>query len=267
MKGLFFLLIGFGLSISCSDTNPASEFDPNRFMPKKIIDLSPVISEDITQKKWGTAALKMLGFRGETEFVHLGSDSPVYFRNSYLEIFNHGGAHLDAPNHIKKGAMPVEDWDLMRLIGPVKILDATEYPNNLPISVDAVKVMDLCEEDIFILYVNYIPPSNDTKLPAYPFLSSEASEYLASLPVKAVATDALSIESFSGFSDGVEAGLTDHKALIPNHHAFLSNGIPVFEALENLSPLLEEDNVIFLGFPLKFENGNGSPIRAVAFVY
>lgn len=267
MKILFLSILVLGFLLGCSDAKSIKEFDPNQVLPKEIIDLSPIIGEDLVQRKWGSAALKMMGFRGVTKFVHLGIDTPTYIRNSYLEIFNHGGAHLDAPNHTEEGAKSIEDWNLMKLIGPVKILDATAYPNNTQIPIEAVKEMDLKKEDIFMLHVNYIPPESDIELPAYPFLSAEACEYLASIPVKAVATDALSIESFNGFSEGVAEGLTGYKNLAPNHHAFLTREIPLFESLEDISPLLEEENVIFVGFPLKFQNGNGSPIRAVAFVY
>lgn len=257
------VLIIFGCTVDRSH----SDFNPDTILPQKIIDLSPVIGEDLPEQKWGKAALKMMGFRGKTNFVHVGIDSPAYVRNSYIELFNHGGAHLDAPNHMEKDGMSVEEWDLDKLIGPVKILDATSYKDNSPIPVEPLKELNLSSQDVFMLHVNYTPPQNDEELPSYPYLSSEACEYLASIPVKAVATDALSIESFHGFAKGAEAGLSGYKDLIPNHHAILTNGIALFETLENISPLLDKENVIFIGFPLKIKNGNASPVRAVAFVY
>jgi kynurenine formamidase len=267
MKNLILLFFALTILAGCSDKQPNNEFDPDLVMPKQIIDLSPVIGEDLALQKWGSVALNMMGFRGESKFIHVGIDTPAYVRNSYIEVFNHGGAHLDAPNHMEKGAMSVEDWDLKKLMGPVKIFDATGHSDNTEVSIEELKEMNLSKKDIFMFHVNYVPPQNDTDLPSYPYLSSEACEYLASIPVKAIATDALSIESFNGFSEGIEAGLTGYKNLIPNHHAILTNGIPLFETLENLSPILNKENVIFVGFPLKFKNGNGSPVRAVAFVY
>lgn len=263
---LLVVLITFA-TLGCTGAQNNSDFNPDTILPEEIIDLSPVIGEDLAEQKWGKAALTMMGFRGSTTFEHVGIDSPAYVRNSYIELFNHGGAHLDAPNHMAKDAMSVEDWDLNQLIGPVKILDATSYKDNQPIPVEPLKELNLRSRDIFMLHVNYTPPQNDTELPSYPYLSSEACEYLASIPVKAVATDALSIESFNGFAEGVEAGLSGYENLIPNHHAILTNGIPLFETLENLSPLLDKEKVIFIGFPLKIKNGNASPVRAVAFVY
>jgi kynurenine formamidase len=267
MKYSILICISLFIISSCSIKDPKDKFDPELVLPKEIIDLSPVIGEDIAEVKWGKAALNMMGFKGKTTFLHKGIDSPAYVRNSYLEIFNHGGAHLDAPNHMEKDAKSIEDWDLKNLMGPIKIFDASNYKNNSEIPVEEIEKMELNSKDIFMLHVNYIPPQGDDDLPAYPYLSSKACEYLASIPVKAIATDALSIESFNGFSEGIEAGLSGYKDLIPNHYAILTKGIPLFESLEDLSPLLNKKNIIFVGFPLKFKNGNGSPVRAVAFVY
>ncbi|NGP77375.1 hypothetical protein G3570_12070 [Balneolaceae bacterium YR4-1] len=255
------------ITVGCGVDQHDSDFNPETILPKEIIDLSPVITENLTEQIWGKAALQMLGFRGTTNFVHVGIDTPTYVRNSYIELFNHGGAHLDAPNHMDKDGMSIEGWDLKKLIGPVKILDATSYKENQPIPVEPLIELNLSSRDIFILHVAYTPPGDDKDLPSYPFLSSEAVEYLASIPVKAVATDAFSIESFTGFAERVEVGFTGYESLIPNHHAILTNGIPLFEALENVSELLDKEDVIFLGFPLKIKNGNASPVRAVAFVY
>ena len=267
MKESIVLILLLGILMACSNSQPTKKFDANQVLPKQIIDLSPVIGEDLAEKKWGSAALELMGFRGRTKFLHVGIDTPIYVRNSYLEIFNHGGAHLDAPNHLDKDAQSIEDWDLMKLIGPIKIFDASSYPNNTSVPLEAIKDLKLSEDDIFLFHVNYIVPTNDNELPAYPFLSREACEYLSSIPVKAIGTDAISIESFDGFSKSADAGMTGYKNLAPNHYAILTKGIPLFEALEDLSPLLEKKHVIFVGFPLKFENGNGSPIRAAAFVY
>lgn len=260
-----FILLSFCI-IACAQKQE-TVFKPDDVLPKEIIDLSPVITKDLHSKLWGKAALDLMGFKSETEFIHGGMDSPAYVRNSYLEIFNHGGAHLDAPSHTDSLGKSIEEYDLNRLIGQVKIFDASDYANNTSIPVEPIRALNLTPKDIFIFHVNYIPPKEDNEFPAYPFLSVEACEYLASIPVKAVATDALSIESFNGFNEGIIAGLKGNKDLIPNHYAIFSQEIPLFETLENVEVLLDKENIIFIGLPLKFENGNGSPVRAAAFIY
>jgi kynurenine formamidase len=41
----------------------------------------------------------------------------------------------------------------------------------------------------------------------------------------------------------------------------------VVEGLANLDALLGERKLVFVGFPLKVPDGDGSPIRAAALVY
>ncbi|WP_242083860.1 cyclase family protein [Aestuariivivens sediminis] len=262
-----YILIFLGLLLIACSKKEKKEFNPDNVLPKEIIDLSSVISSDLPTKLWGKAAIELMGFKGETEFRDVGMDSPAFVRNSYIEVFNHGGAHLDAPNHTDSLGKSIEDYELSKLLGPVKIFDASKYENNVPIPLDSLKDFELTKEDIFILYTNYKPPQNDIDLPSYPYLSVEACNYLTSIPVKAIATDAWSIESLSQFDKGINAGLTGNENLIPNHYNIFKNEIPLYEALENVGALLDKENIIFIGFPLKFKNGNGSPVRAVAFVY
>jgi kynurenine formamidase len=66
-----------------------------------------------------------------------------------------------------------------------------------------------------------------------------------------VGTDALSIDS----SDNAEYDA---------HHALLENEILILENLTNLALLPPVTCV--LAFPLKFKDGSGSPVRAVALV-
>ncbi len=47
----------------------------------------------------------------------------------------------------------------------------------------------------------------------------------------------------------------------------MSRGIPAIEALVNLEPLIGEELVVFVGFPLKLKGGTGGLMRAAALVY
>src|SRR5437867_3207159 len=75
---------------------------PGSPLPKRIIDLSPTITEDLPVRIWGQKLLKDFGFRESTKFEHVELQQPLYVQNSYLELFNHGGAHVDAPRHLAK---------------------------------------------------------------------------------------------------------------------------------------------------------------------
>ena len=55
--------------------------------------------------------------------------------------------------------------------------------------------------------------------------------------------------------------------VIPEHLAFLSREIPNIEGLVGLERLIGEDNIVFVGFPLKLEGASGGIMRPAALLY
>lgn len=78
-------------------------------IPSKIVDLSETIREDTPLRFWGSKMLKDFGFSETTKFRHVETEEPLYVADSYIELFNHGGPHVDAPNHLDREA-PGIDW-------------------------------------------------------------------------------------------------------------------------------------------------------------
>ena len=99
------------------------------------------------------------------------------------------------------------------------------------------------------------------------FSESEAAEYLATLPVRAFATDMCCLMSYEDLDQRLKAGLRGSENVFPEHYAFMSRGIPAIEALVNVEDIIGEEHVIFVGFPLKLEGGTGALMRAAALVY
>ena len=255
----------FLISFIFSCNNPQD--NPKQLLPKEIIDLSPSITEDLPKRIWGKKMLKDFGFKDSTRFTDIAVEDPLYVVDSYIELFNHGGAHLDAPNHLDKKAMSVDQYPLKKLVGRFKVFDASRKGKDESISVDEIKQMTLDTADIFILYVRYSPPQTENDIPSYPYLSEEAAEYLSNIPIKAFATDGFSVDSMVKLYEKFGAGKKGYETLAPNHHSFLPKGIPVYEQLENVDKLLSLKNAVFVGLPLKIVGSNASPVRAVAFVY
>ena len=52
-------------------------------------------------------------------------------------------------------------------------------------------------------------------------------------------------------------------SVLAKHHKILKNNILIFENLTNLD-LIDSDTFVFCALPLKFENSDGAPIRAIA---
>jgi kynurenine formamidase len=236
-------------------------------LPVRIVDLSPLVTEELPLRIWGRKLLTDWGFRLGNEFEDVVAEEPLYVANSYWTLSNHGGAHLDAPSHMEKGGKSVDQYSLEELLGPARLLDFRASPADVPISLAEIEATGIRPGEVALLMVGYSPPTGGDELPSYPYLSAAAAEHLATLPVKAFGTDAWSVESAVQMYEAIGRGATGYESLAPLHRAFLVRGIPVFEQLENLEELIGLERVVFVGFPLKVKAGNGSPIRAAGLVY
>lgn len=240
---------------------------PESPLPQRIVDLSPTITEDLPVRIWGQKLLKDFGFRESTKVERLELQQPLYVQNSYLELFNHGGAHLDAPRHLAKDGKGVDEYNLDQLLGRARVFDFRQAPKDQPLSRAQFENQGIRAGDIVLVLVGYSPPVASDQVPSYAYLSPEAAEYLAEIPVKAIGTDAWGLENPKRMYEQMAAKASGYEAMAPTHHAFVSRGIPVFEELEHLDSLLTERSAIFVGFPLKIKNGDASPVRAVALIY
>ena len=256
-------------SLACTtpEDHPPDQTLTEAPLPSRIVDLSPLVTEDLPLRTWGKRILTEWGFKLRNEFEDVGSEEPLYVVNSYWTLSNHAGAHLDAPNHMEKGARSVDQYSLDELIGRARLLDFRTSPADEAISLREIEQTAIQAGEIALLMVGYSAPVGDDELPSYPYLSRDAAEYLASLPVKAFGTDAFSVESIVRVYEAIEEGATGYESVAPLHRVFLGRDMPVFEQLENLEELVGLENVVFVGFPLKVQGSNGSPIRAAALVY
>jgi kynurenine formamidase len=229
-----------------------------RFAPSEVIDLGASVTDDLPQRLWGKAFLKQMGFTRQNSFDQIRWTFPVEGgsvsgSNAYYTLFNHGGPHVDAPNHVGVGGS-IDSYPIEAFSGPVKAFDASGYPlgRSVPVTLFQGHVE---AGDIVLILTRYRPPQTDDAQPAVITLTHEAAEFLARLPVRAYGTDAFSVEA-----------LSDTK-LPWIHHTFLSRAIPVYEQLFNLDKLLGKRRMFFSGVPLNIKAGDGMIVRPVVFVY
>jgi arylformamidase len=227
------------------------------FTPSEVIDLGALVTEDLPQRFWGKAFLKQMGFTKQNSFEVIKWTLPmeggsVSGSNGYYTLFNHGGPHVDAPNHMSEGG-GIDSYPVEGFSGPVKAFDVSGYAigRSVPASVFQNHVE---AGDIVLIFTRYTPPQTDDALPEVKTVTNEAAEFLANR-VRAYGTDAYSVEA-----------LTDTK--LPSiHHVFLSRGIPVYEELVNVDKLLGKAKMFFVGVPLNIKGGDGMTVRPVVFVY
>ncbi|WP_242083533.1 cyclase family protein [Aestuariivivens sediminis] len=259
------ILLPIAFAIICACTTKKS--DEFKYNPKEIIDLGTVVTEDLPEKIWGKALMNQLGFEKNNEFdirewEFKTKDGKVTGSNAYYTLFNHGGPHIDAPNHIDVGG-GLDSYSIDNFIGPLKVFDVSKFSNGRTITKEIFQDK-VIPGDVVLIFTGYSPPKSKDELPTTITLTYKASEYLAKLPIRAFGTDALSVASLTDTTSVVAE--TDIIRAAPIHHSFLSRGIPVYEQLFNIEQLLDKSNMIFCGVPINIKNGDGILVRPVAIV-
>jgi len=236
--------------------------------PREIVDLGALVTEDLPERVWGNAFMNQMGFTESNSFevIHWEVEFPdgiVSGSNSYFTFFNHGGPHVDAPNHMNLGE-GLDSYALDSFVGPLKVIDVSDFPLGRSVPLRVIQSYNIAAGDIVLIFTNYAPPvEGDT--PHRIALTQEAAEYLAKLPVRAFGTDAFNVDSDDNPTP-VESSLAVQR-VAPNHYAFLSRGIPIFEQLFNVNELLNRERMYFVGPPLNVKDADGMLVRPVALVY
>ena len=88
----------------------------------------------------------------------------------------------------------------------------------------------------------------------WPGFSVDMMEALIERGVKAIGGDVASADSPTGIAQGQ-----------PAHKCALAAGLPIYEALVNLDQVAGR-RFFFVGLPLNLQEGEASPVRAVALV-
>ena len=250
---LALLALFLAVTVSCSTEEPPDERG-TRFAPSEIIDLGVLVTEDLPERVWGKAKLAQLGFTEANTFDVLPwTAGDISGSNAYYTLFNHGGPHVDAPNHYDLGG-GLDSFPVEAFTGPVKVFDARSYPPGPSVPAELFR-RDVKAGDIVLIVTGYVPPVTDDALPQFKTLMDDAAEFLATLPVRAYGTEGFSVWSMD---ETVTSGA---------HYSFLSRTIPVYEQLFNVDRLLGKENMFFVGVPLNINEGDGMIVRPVVFVY
>ena len=240
-------------SSSCTASDAPSE-SQTTFMPSEVVDLGALVTEDLPERVWGNALREQLGFTRPNSFeVVPWAFEDMSGSDAYYTLFNHGGPHVDAPNHYSYGGgidgLPVEAFS-----GPVRVFDARSYPNGASVPTELFRGR-VAPGDIVLIVTGYEPPSTDDALSEFPTLTDAAAEFLATLPVRAYGTDGFSV------------GYVGETSTTGGHYSFLTRNIPVYEQLFNVEQLLDKERMFFVGVPLNIKDGDGMIVRPVVFVY
>lgn len=171
------------------------------------------------------------------------------YEETFLSMFSHNGTHMDSTKHMDKDGETLDSLQVENFLGKGLLIDVS---NKETIELDYLKEYDdkIQNNDFIIFKSNWSKYWGEEKYyENYPTLSEECAEYIASTSIKGIGMDMLSVDSY----DSVDFNI--HKILFKGKKLIVEN-------LNNLEGLPEE--FLFIATPLKFNNADGSPVRAIA---
>ncbi len=207
------------------------------------IDLSHPIQEDMPLYP-GTPAVQI------KRLHKLGKDG---FREKQITFTTHVGTHLDSPAHMLAAGKSVDQLPLSKFYGRGILLDVRLFTGRTIPKEFLLDYPEIEALEFVLFYSGYQHYWGSEKyFDGFPVLSPQAADILLKMGLKGIGFDAVSVDLMDS---------TDY----PIHHKILSNGLIIVENLTNLNRLLKQSFILSV-FPLKVDQADGMPVRAVAII-
>jgi kynurenine formamidase len=210
----------------------------------KVIDLTHTISENMP--------------------VYPGTETPKLkvantyekdgFKETLITMFSHTGTHMDPPAHLFAHRTTLDSLPINQFVGKGLVIDCSDLQEGERITMKYIEnVKDKADKAEFILFYTGWDSKwgTDSYFGEYPYITEEVAEYLIHSRKKGVGLDVIGIDPIS------DANLTIHRKL------FAETDIVVIENLTDLREVGKE-LFTFCALPIKYENSDGAPIRAIA---
>ena len=174
------------------------------------------------------------------------------FQESGLRMYSHIGTHIDAPGHMLQNGRYLENFPIDHFLGNGTILDFSDEKQKV-IHVDRVRPYEgkIKKVEFVIIKTGWDKYWGEPQYyEDFPALSEEAAQYLSTFKLKGIGIDAISIDDIKSKTFAI------HKIVMPKN-------IIIIENLTNLDGVTQEYFCLSV-LPFKYENADGSPVRAVA---
>ena len=172
----------------------------------------------------------------------------VGYRETLLHMFSHTGTHMDAPAHMLLDGAALDSYPGEKFAGTAVVVDCRGQES---ISLSLLQSYDLSGVDFVLFCTGWDKKwGSPDYYEGFPCLTADAAAYLATLPLKGVGEDSISLDP----CDSVD---------FPNHITLLRADFVNTENLTGLDALVGR-RFTFVTLPLKFENSDGCSCRAIA---
>ena len=175
------------------------------------------------------------------------------FKETRISMFSHTGTHMDPPAHLFPGRTTLDAFDASQFVGRACVIDCTDLVEGGRITMAHIsRNRENADKAEFILFRTGWDRywGKEEYFGDYPYIDEEVAEYLMQ-GKKGVGLDVIGLDPIA------DENLTLHKKLL------WENEIVIIENLTNLDQL-GNGLFTFCALPLKYENADGSPIRAIA---
>ena len=196
--------------------------------------------------------------------VYPGDDTPKLipvstyekdgFKETLLQMYSHTGTHMDTPAHIFAGRTALDKFPIEQFIGKALVIDCRDLKEGQFISMECINKMDEKAKmaDFLLFNLGWDKRwGTDSYFGDYPCINDEVLDFIINGDYKGIGFDVMGLDPI------YDVNLPRHKRL------FQDTDIINIENLKNLD-LCGSDLFYFSCFPLKIEDCDGSPIRAVA---
>jgi arylformamidase len=174
------------------------------------------------------------------------------FQELELNLTTHTGTHIDCPLHLCKGGRSLSDLDINAFFGKAIAIDCSGVKDDITVNFIRPYRKELGKTDFILFYTGCDDWWGSEKyFRDFPVLTQEAAIYLSNFKIRGVGFDTIS-------ADPVDS------SELPVHLIFLQKNILIIENLRGLKDVLHR-KFFFSCFPLKITEGDGSPVRAVAY--
>ena len=178
---------------------------------------------------------------------HLVDHTTHTIQSSLCSIVTHMGTHVDVPLHYLKGGKTTAQVDLSLYCGQAVCFDVPGVVSDTVIDISGIlEANKIAPGGIVILHTGCENMVGTPEYFNYPDFDIGTGALLEHMGVRGIGFDLPSV---------------DHSGEV--HRDVLGRDIGIIESLINLKPLIGK-RFYFSAVPLKFLDGDGSPVRAYA---
>lgn len=186
-----------------------------------------------------------------------------HFRSSNLKMSAHAYTHVDTPLHCKIGERSIEELASDTYSGEAAVIDLSYKKEDEPITVEDLQKFNHVKQNEKVILLKtcwdltYSPYTEEYWSKA-PYVTEEAAHWLKEKNPQVVGFDFPQDYPMKLIHNSGKFKLEE----MPTHQFLLNEGILLVEYLCNLANVKNE-RVQFVCLPLKFENLEGAPARAI----